>query len=347
MARPKVSVMMITYNHEAFIAQSIESVLMQKTEFPYELVIGEDCSTDNTRAICLEYQRKYPDKIRLLMPETNLGVCSNGLNTFAACNGEYIAFIEGDDYWTTPDKLQKQVDFLDAHLDFALCYARDAIVDELSDNQVRPSTRVHKDISTIEDVCKECYIMSASLVFRNIPDIAAVFKTGLNSFHWVLLVFVAQYGKIKFIDEVMSVYRCHAGGTYSSKTYLDQLIMSVEAAQAWKKLIGNRCDVEYKSIMPYYYQEIINAILTDASHDRFPEYLIKFANIIRNDTETIPLLKNHLTDHYRNIELSKSLEECREQLSSVYLTKAWKIGSAITFPIKKIKVFVQSIRIKT
>ena len=109
---PKVSVCMITYNHENFIREAIEGVLMQKTDFPIELIIGEDCSTDNTRKIVLEYASKYPEIIRPLLPDNNLGVRTNFFNTLNVCRGEYIALCEGDDYWIDSTKLQSQVDYL-------------------------------------------------------------------------------------------------------------------------------------------------------------------------------------------------------------------------------------------
>lgn len=116
--KPLVSVWMITYNHEKFIAQAIDSVIMQKTNFDYEIVIGEDCSTDRTREIVLEYKAKHPDKFKLLLQEKNVGMMQNFIVTLKTCNGKYIALLEGDDYWTDPLKLQKQVDFLQANLVF-------------------------------------------------------------------------------------------------------------------------------------------------------------------------------------------------------------------------------------
>src|SRR4030067_128381 len=116
----KVSVIVITYNHEEFICQSLDSILMQDVNFEYEIVIGEDCSTDKTRDILLDYQKNYPDKIRLILSEKNRGLIANFVQTYKSCSGEYIATIDGDDYWTSSQKLQKQVDFLDNNLDYAM-----------------------------------------------------------------------------------------------------------------------------------------------------------------------------------------------------------------------------------
>ena len=120
---PLVSVMMITYNHAPYIAQAIEGVLRQKVDFPIELVIGEDCSTDGTREIVLEYEKKSPQFIRVIMSDKNVGMKKNALRTGRNCRGKYIAFCEGDDYWHHPDKLQKQVDYLENHPECGLVYS--------------------------------------------------------------------------------------------------------------------------------------------------------------------------------------------------------------------------------
>ena len=217
----KVSVSMITYNHEKFIAQAVESVLMQKANFEYELVIGEDCSTDNTRQILLEYQKKYPDKIRLLLPEKNLGMQKNAINTLQASRGQYIAALEGDDYWTDPLKLQKQVDFLEANPDFAICFHNVAIINEdypernrLNNDDLTP------EISTLDNLLEgNNYIATCSAVIKtnliqNLPD----WFTSLPFGDYALYLIAARHGKIKYINNVMSVYRIHPGGIHGNFT---------------------------------------------------------------------------------------------------------------------------------
>jgi glycosyltransferase involved in cell wall biosynthesis len=115
MPTPLVSVKMITYNHAPYIAQAIECVLAQKTDFPFELVIGEDCSTDGTREIVFDYAKRYPDIIHVITSEKNVGAKKNSHRTDQACKGKYIAYCEGDDYWQRDDKLQIQADYLEAH----------------------------------------------------------------------------------------------------------------------------------------------------------------------------------------------------------------------------------------
>lgn len=120
---PVVSVQMITYNHEPYIRQAIEGVMMQKTDFEFELIIGEDCSQDKTREICFEYQKKYPDKIRVLWWHENVRKFGgNSRRCRARCRGEFIALCEGDDYWIDPLKLQKQVDIMRKYPNVGFCF---------------------------------------------------------------------------------------------------------------------------------------------------------------------------------------------------------------------------------
>jgi len=124
----KVSVLLKAYNHEPFIARALASVLEQRTDFPFEIVIGEDCSTDGTRAVLLGMRDRDP-RIRLLLRDRNLGNIRNLTDTLAACRGEYVALLDGDDYWTSADKLQTQAAFLDAHPHYSSCAHNAVVVD--------------------------------------------------------------------------------------------------------------------------------------------------------------------------------------------------------------------------
>ena len=117
-----LSVLIIAYNHEAYIAQTLDSVVTQKTDFAFDIVIGDDASTDKTRDICADYAEKYPHLIRLLPATANLGVVPNYIRTLAACRGTYVAHLDGDDYWIDVNKLQKQVNKLENDEDLTICY---------------------------------------------------------------------------------------------------------------------------------------------------------------------------------------------------------------------------------
>ena len=162
----KVSVAMVTYNHEPFIAQAIESVLMQQTEFGVELIIGEDCSTDGTREIVRAYAKRYSERVHLRLPEQNQGAGANFLATLKACRGEYIALCEGDDYWTDPHKLDKQVDFLErtAH---AFCYHHASYqYDDGTEAPQLPGIALRKPIARVEDLLFPVTVPTCSVVFR-------------------------------------------------------------------------------------------------------------------------------------------------------------------------------------
>lgn len=215
--RITVSVCMITYNHELFVKQAIEGVLMQKVNFPIELVIGEDSSTDSTQKICEDYAQKYRGIIKLLPSEKNLGMMPNFISTLQACTGKYIALCEGDDYWTDPYKLQQQVDFLELNPDYALCFHDVMILKdgELLDDYI---TRRVPEETDILELTKGNYLHTSSVVFKNglfgnLPEQFLKAPVG----DYFLHMLNARYGKIKKIRKVMAVYRTHPGSIHSNK----------------------------------------------------------------------------------------------------------------------------------
>lgn len=119
-----VSIVCITYNHEPYLRKALDGFLMQETDFSVEIILAEDCSTDGTRTICEEYAAKYPDKINYIFRDHNVGYNENEFEAMCAAKGKYIAYCEGDDYWTDPLKLQKQVDFLESHPEYSVCWHR-------------------------------------------------------------------------------------------------------------------------------------------------------------------------------------------------------------------------------
>lgn len=133
-----LSVVMTTYNHERYIAQAIESVLRQQTSFGVEIVIGEDCSTDRTLNIAQDYQSQYPEAIRIIRSEHNVGWRANYRRTIAAARGKYVALLDGDDYFTHRKKLQMQVDLLEANPDVGMCYTRSERIDETGTTTIYP-----------------------------------------------------------------------------------------------------------------------------------------------------------------------------------------------------------------
>ena len=214
----KVSVAMATYQHERFLAEAIESVLNQRTDFDFELVIGEDCSPDRTREVAAKYAAQHPGRIRLLLQERNVGLTRNLSETIQKCDGEYVAWLEGDDYWTSSDKLQRQADYLDQNTDCAWCFTRAEVVDEsgrVIDSP--PAVRVVQAKYALRDYLsrifqpRACTVMFRHRLFPKFPDWFYAQPTADMPLH----VLNAQHGLIGFVDEIMAAYRIHPGGVWS------------------------------------------------------------------------------------------------------------------------------------
>lgn len=224
-----VSVLMLVYNHERWLAHAIESVMMQKTRFKFELVIAEDCSTDSSRDIVLRYKQKYPDKIRLLLNEVNLGMAKNARQIEIAATGKYVAGLEGDDYWTDPDKLQTQVDFLETHPEYSGCYHSVRVVDENDvPLDIGPSPYIYNEDS---DYTKETWMQTplpgqtGSSVIRNYfvtaePEVLETCRQARCNGDNITPVLLLRYGKIRRIGKAMSCYRrTYTGDSWNARTY--------------------------------------------------------------------------------------------------------------------------------
>lgn len=165
-----VSVALVTYKHEAYIREALDSILMQQVDFPYEIVAGDDCSPDGTRDILREYAGRYPGRFVLLLREKNLGATANSYDIKCHCKGRYIAQLEGDDFWTDPFKLQKQVDFLESHPEYIGTAHMHNVVDENSrpieglDGYCEPGRFTMKDYLVEGNLPGQ----TATLVYRNI-----------------------------------------------------------------------------------------------------------------------------------------------------------------------------------
>jgi glycosyltransferase involved in cell wall biosynthesis len=217
MNTPIVSVCMITYNHEQFISQAIKGVLIQKTNFPIELIISEDCSTDNTRIIIENYQKKIPDIIKADLPDHNRGTINNFKHNLSLAKGKYIALCEGDDYWTDPLKLQKQFDFMEAHPEYSLCFHNTIIHYEDSNKKDRLFAELGNREYTKQELTKRWLAPTASFFFRKSILHSQLYKAITQSRKLAvgdepLLMATSYYGRIRGMDAVMSVYRKHKSG---------------------------------------------------------------------------------------------------------------------------------------
>ena len=265
----KVSVLIITYNHEKFIAQALDSALMQKTNFDYEIVVGEDCSSDHTREIVRRYQQNHKKNIRLLLPEQNLGMLKNFVSTFRECKGQYIALLEGDDYWTDPDKLQKQTDFLDLHPESALCFHNVNVIYDSSPRRSRPFHRFKlKKYFTLRDIVSKHFIPTCSTMFRNrlFKDFPEWFYT-LPMGDWPLHVLNAEHGTAGYINELMGTYRVHAGGQWSLARRITILNDTIRAATTIDQYLNHRFHNNMNNLIAGCHYEIAKNLLQEKDYD--------------------------------------------------------------------------------
>lgn len=214
----QVTVIMVTYNHEKYIAEAIEGVLMQEVDFPIELIVADDCSPDGTPEIIQNVIDNHPKGhwVNYTRHQMNKGMMPNFIWALEKAKGKYIALCEGDDYWVDPLKLQKQVDFLEANEDFSICFHP---VEILENGEIYPDDleKVAGE-TTILDLAKGNFINTPSVMFRrenikNLPKELLRFPAGDYALH----MFNAQFGKIEKLSEPMAVYRIHSGGIWSSQ----------------------------------------------------------------------------------------------------------------------------------
>lgn len=219
----KLSVLVPSFNHGKFIEQTLVGALTQKTNFEFDIIIGDDASTDNNASIIREYAQKFPSKIKAHLHNKNLGPTKpkelGGKNNvgflFSQTKSEYIALCEGDDYWTDPLKLQKQVDFLDNNSDYSLCHHQMQVTYEDKSPSHLFNSSSQQLTSTIVDLLadKTWFLGTASTVFRN------VFTNEMPDWWWKtasgdlgIFIEVAKHGDIKYLPETMGIYRKHSGG---------------------------------------------------------------------------------------------------------------------------------------
>lgn len=218
-----VSIKCLVYNHEPYLRQCLDGFVMQKTNFRFEAIVHDDASTDSSAAIIREYAEKYPHIIKPIYETENQYSKHDGsvvkiMN--AACKGKYIAMCEGDDYWIDPLKLQKQVDFLETHLDYSMCFHRAKIENEIN----KPNVFIH--CSMIEDrdytgdeLFRTWTVPTASMMYRReLLDYKNITDKRILYGDIILILRCAEFGKIKGMSSEMSVYRIQQNSATNNPT---------------------------------------------------------------------------------------------------------------------------------
>lgn len=236
--KPVVSISVQTYQHASFIGECLDGILMQKTDFPFEIILGEDESIDGTREICIKYAEKYPDKIRLFLRSRKDVIYFKGnptgrfnfIENLKDSRGKYIALCDGDDYWTDPLKLQKQVRFLEKNENYSICFHQSKRLytngkEVLFNNYSEDKTFILKDI------IKHNNISTASCIFRNYNINFPNWFLNLPVADWALHILNTRFGEIYYLNECMSVYRIHSKGLWMGFDDVERLKRGIEVLQ--------------------------------------------------------------------------------------------------------------------
>ena len=285
---PILSICCITYKHEKFIAMALDSFLMQETDFPFEILVSDDCSPDNTATIIKEYIEKFPNIINPCLRSKNVGMITNGLENLKRAKGKYIALCEGDDYWTDINKLQIQVDFLNNNLDYVVSTHDAFTVDENENklNTTRVPAEFKKDFSAENLILSKAWLATACSVFKNVVPFHDILEMNMiengDTFLWSVL---GQYGKSKYHEDILpAAYHMHTGG-----------ICSMQSKTIHQNMQTNTLFWLYR-----YYFRI-------GKKDYADYYLLLFNSVVIQKTDWKSLLKESIVQVFHIREIKKRL----------------------------------------
>ncbi len=270
--KPKVSILIQTYNQEKYIVKCLDSILIQETDFDFEIIIGDDASTDSTRKICLEYAEKYPEKIRLILHHRDnqikiLGIPTSNFNAlfnFYSSKGKYVAFCEGDDYWTDPRKLQKQIKALENNKTNSFNYHSYLTIDSKNNyiNSDEKENQPKIDISSENLIKGIHHPLLLTVCFRkNFNELPEEIAEVLNV-DTFLYVYLGQFGNAKYLPNILpSNYRKHIEGTWSPqnkiKKFRFKTLYYKELINYFRRIKNKMMILHYSNILKNSYKSQI------------------------------------------------------------------------------------------
>ena len=289
-----VSILVQTFNHEKYIKQCLDSILTQNTDFEFEILIGEDDSSDKTRDICIEYANRFPEKIRLFLhsSDNKIAVLNSPTGNFNAfynllsATGEYIAFCEGDDLWTDPMKLQKQVDYLAHHKEYSLIYHYFRTVNEnslpaISDEEINQPTF---DINSYDLKTCKYHPLLLTICFRNVFQQIPKEMINIINVDTFLISVLGNYGEAKYLDTIeASIYRKHIGGIWShrnkEKKYLSKIVTYQKLMDYYNRIDEGFTAEFYRSKLRSTYKSLILLELKNVKPINAIKYLSRLKNL--------------------------------------------------------------------
>lgn len=324
-----VSICCFTYNHKNFLSQTLDGFLQQKVNFSIEILLHDDASNDGTVDIINSYAIQYPNLIKPILQQEN--IYSKGLlktiNVLNKSNGKYICMCEGDDFWCDPYKLQKQVDFLEENPEFMGCSHNTKILRESIENESKEEfvvSNLQKDIFTIDDFTKgEVYFHNSSYMYKQINN---VIYDLLNRFDgdWYISMVFASFGPIKYIDEVMSVYRIHDKGVWSELSAQEQVMKNLDAILK----INKAFDYKYEEN----FMQLFARVFITSKIDKSIANLSKLFDSLSKEelVKIIFYIEQYTKKQEEHIAYEKELWQQREDhIQKIQSSFGWKVGSLI------------------
>lgn len=359
MKQPLLSICIITYNQERYIRQAIDSVLMQDVSFDWQLIVADDCSTDSTRDILREYKAKYPERVHLILQKKNVGPEANWLDLIDYPKTKYVLYAEGDDYLTDPTKLQRQVDFLETHKDYSMCFHPVKVLHEDNPDidEIFPvaEQRFHKKTLGMNDLLKANFIQTNSVMYRwrfTRESVKDIYPRGVAPGDWFLHLLHADQGKIGFMDRVMAVYRRHREGIWWESSH--------NVDEIWKKYGIAHLRFYNEALRMYGTTPARRAIISPAVHTmldtfvrvdaqygsqlvaqaiaQFPVLIVDYAAHktaqlqkaeaqLRTHEQTIEALrqeKQSVEWHYQAVVTQKD-----QQLAAIHASRFWRLRTSL------------------
>ncbi len=354
MSKPLVSILCICYNQEEYIRETLDGFIMQETDFPFEVIVHDDASTDSTSKIVKEYAKKYPDKIvPWIEKENQFSKNNSGFVTemYRRAKGKYVIPCEGDDYWTDKEKLQLQVDFLEKHPDYNICFHPAKIIYESGD---QPDGQLpSKDFGTnftLAKLLKGNYIFTNTALYRKqkydvLPD-------GVLPFDWYMHLFHARNGNIGYIDRVMSVYRRHEGGIWWEsgtninsiwhkhglahfKMYVDTLKL-FDGNKAANKILNEHITEAFTHIIEADKQ--FDSLLLAQIVKIYPEIASRYIINQSDKLESLSQASSELDKTSEELKFVKAkLAQDEKKLQLISRSRVWKLRNKVAKQVKNSK----------
>lgn len=303
-----VQIEVMTYNQAKYINQCLDGILMQKTNFKYEIVLHDDASTDGTTEIIKEYEKKYPGIINPIYQKENQfskNIYINKTYNYPRVRAKYLAVCEGDDYWCDEYKLQKQVDFMESHPDYALCYhPAKMIYEDESHKPIIIGESKHKNPQPYYNLLKGNYIPANSVMYRTkyLKQELLDYPECIYPGDWYNHIVVSNHGKIGYLPDVMYVYRWHSQGI--SHTTSDNPVEEIHLKYGVKEVnfyfaVWNKIKKQF----PQYYKELFIPTLRD----------VYYTYLKHNKFDELNILQQNYTEYFKDIEINTGINKYRKK----------------------------------